>query len=211
MKEKSAEDRLKALRFWKQFALWTVLALALLLVDLVTKFIAQWKLKPIYPDGVRFLPGFIELRYLENPAIAFGIGGGNAVFMTFITILTFVLIPGIAALAFTVFRASRSARVALSFVEAGAIGNLVDRLALGYVRDFLDMSAFRPFAWLGSGFNFGVCNIADYFITLGAVALLFIILFIGPQAVFPLKKSWREEAKRSEENADAKGNGRADG
>lgn len=199
MKEKSAESRLNTLQFWKNFALWTILALALLAVDLVTKFFAQIKLKPIYPEGVAFLPGFIELRYIENPAIAFGIGGGNAVFMTIITVVTFILIPAIAALAFTVFKRSRSARIALSFIEAGAIGNLVDRLTFNYVRDFLDMSAFKPFAWLGWEFNFGVCNVADYFITIGAVVLLFIILFIGPQAVFPLKKSWREEAKRAEQ------------
>lgn len=175
---------------------WAVGVLVLLFIDLLTKMLAQLYLKPLAPEGVRFLPGFIELRYLENPAIAFGIGTGNVPFMIFITVLTCILTVAIAILPFTVFKESRAARATLCFIEAGAIGNLVDRLFLGYVRDFLDMSAFRPFAWCGWDFNFGVCNVADYFITVGAVVLVFILLFIGPSAAFPLKKSWREEAKR---------------
>ena len=120
--------------------------------------------------------------------------------MVFITILTVVLSVGIGIAAFTLFKNNRAARIPLAFLEAGALGNLADRLIFGYVRDFLDMSAFRPFAWMGWDFNFGVCNVADYFITLGAVALIVVLLFIGPTAAFPLKKSWREEAKRREES-----------
>lgn len=189
----------KQIRLAIRIVVWSIVVLVLLAIDLITKSVAQQYLKPILPDGVDFLPGFIQFRYTENDAIAFGIGSGNRAFMVIVTVLTVVLIAAIAVLSFTAFKRRAAGRYALAVIEAGAIGNLVDRLALGYVRDFLDMSAFRPFAWLGSGFNFGVCNVADYFITLGAVALIFILLFIGPEAVFPLKKSWREEAKREEE------------
>ena len=183
---------------------WVLGVLVLLFIDLLTKMLAQLYLKPMAPEGAQFLPGFIELRYLENPAIAFGIGTGNTAFMIFITVFTCLLSVGIAVLPFTVFKESRAACTTLCFIEAGALGNLIDRLSLGYVRDFLDMGEWRIFAWLGSDFNFGVCNVADYFITVGAVALVFILLFIGPSAAFPLKKSWREEAKRREQAKEEK-------
>lgn len=186
----------------KRVLVWALIVLVLLGADLLTKFLAQIYLDPA-GTSVPFLPGFIKFTFSRNYAIAFGFGKGNSAFMVFVVILTFVMIPGIAAVAFTLFKGNAPARITLAFVEAGAIGNLVDRLCLGYVRDFLDMSDFRPFAFLGSGFNFGVCNVADYFITLGAVALVFILLFIGPTAVFPLKKSWREEAKRREEQEES--------
>ena len=63
----------------------------------------------------------------------------------------------------------------------------MDRIAFGYVRDFVDVSPI--------GFN--ICNFADFYITFGAVALLIIILFVGKDAVIPLGKS-RKEAKAEE-------------
>ena len=195
----AAEQRAKKLKAARRIIGWTLAVLILLFVDLVTKQLAQEYFKPMLPAGVDFLPGFIDFRYTENDAIAFGIGSGNRPFMICVTVVTCLFIIGIVWLTLTFFRDRPGARYTLAFIEAGAIGNLVDRLALGYVRDFLDMSAFRPFAVFDSQFNFGVCNVADYFITAGAVVFFFMLIFIGPDAVFPLKKSWREEAKRREE------------
>ena len=83
-------------------------------------------------------------------------------------------------------------RICLATVEAGAVGNIIDRLCLGYVRDFLDV---RPI-------GFGICNIADFYIVFGVIVIAFIILFIGKNAVFPLKKSWREQARKEDEERD---------
>ena len=162
-----------------------ILMLLLLFVDLFTKTLAV-ALKFNQPD---YFLGLIRLNYTENYGIAFGIASDNRPAMIAITVFTFALIIGIAVLFFTIFKRNRPVQGCLAVIEAGAIGNLVDRLCLGYVRDFVDVSPT----------GFGICNIADFFITFGAVALCFIILFIGPSAVFPLKKAWREEAKRREE------------
>ena len=104
-----------------------------------------------------------------------------------------MLIVALAALFFTVFKRNTPARITLAVIEAGAIGNLIDRLALGYVRDMVDVSPL----------GFGVCNFADFFITFGGVALLIIIAFIGKDALFPLTKKWREEAKAEEDRKEA--------
>ena len=55
-------------------------------------------------------------------------------------------------------------RLALALILGGALGNLIDRMMLGYVVDFLD------FHW--SGMHFPACNVADSCITLGAILLI---------------------------------------
>lgn len=162
-----------------------IILLVLLAVDLVTKTVAE---KLDVHQGSYFL-GIIRLFYTTNSGMAFSWFGDNELAMTIITALTVVMIVGIAVLFFTVFKNNLPIKYTLAVIEAGAIGNLVDRLSLGYVRDFVDV---QPI-------GFGVCNFADFFITFGAVVLIFIILFIGKDAIFPLKKEWREQARIEEE------------
>lgn len=165
-----------------------------LFVDQITKALAHMS----HVEGSWFL-GLVRLNYIGNDGIAYGFGGNNPLFMTFVTIFTVVMILALAVLFFTIFRKNRPAQIALAVVESGAIGNLIDRLFVvneqgkAIVRDFLDVSKF----------GFGTCNVADFCITFGAVALVFIILFIGPDAMFPLTKKWRAEAKKREEEKES--------
>ena len=108
--------------------------------------------------------------------------------MVVVTALTVVMILVIGAVYFTVFRRNTPVRIVLAIIEAGAVGNLLDRLILGYVRDFIDLSKV----------GFGIANLADFYIVLGAVVLVFILLFIGEDALLPLKKEWREKAKEKD-------------
>ncbi len=142
-----------------------------------------------------FFLGFIRINYLPggNPGIAWGMFGDSKGAMIAVTIFTCVMIVGIAALFLFMFKKNAPARICLAVIEAGAVGNLVDRLCLGYVRDFVDVSRL--------GFN--ICNFADFYITFGAVALLIVILFIGKDAVIPIGK-WRRELRREREAERAK-------
>ena len=132
--------------------------------------------------------GIIRLNYITNPGMAFSWFSDNTAAMVAVTVLTIVMIIGIAVAFFALSKLSAPAQMCLAIIEAGAIGNLIDRLYMGCVRDFLDISPLR----------FGICNPADFYISLGAVALLIIILFVGPTSMFPATKKWREEAKRIE-------------
>ncbi len=158
--------------------------LLLLFVDQITK---AWAEAEQVRDPEYFL-GIIKLTYTTNPGMAFSWFSQNYAAMVFITILTIFMIIGIAVVFFTLFKKNPPAQMCLAIIEAGAIGNLIDRLYFGHVRDFLDISPL----------HFGICNPADFYITLGAAALVFIILFIGPSALFPMTKKWREEAKALE-------------
>ncbi len=160
------------------------IAFALLFFDQITK---AWAAAENVNRTV--ISRLLYFKYVKNEGIAFSLFSGNAAAMVFITVLTVVMIAAIAVLYFTVFKNHKPARVALAVVEAGAVGNLIDRLFLGYVRDFIDVSAI----------GFGVCNIADFCVTFGAIALVFIIVFIGKNAIIPLKKEWREQAKAEAE------------
>ena len=187
----------------------TLIALIFLFIDLLTKLLMTGVHQSTY-----FL-GIVRINFMFNTGIAFGIAADNPIAMIVVTILTFFLIGGMIALYFTVFKHNFPVRVCLAIIIAGALGNLFDRLYFSIfgatnvfsepgklyfgaaVRDFIDVSPI----------GFGVCNIADFCITFGAVALAFCILFIGPRAVFPLTKKWRAEGKRLDEEAEAKKNG----
>ncbi len=169
-----------------------IIALCFLLVDLLTK---AWAYSALVAQPNYFL-GFIRFNYLPggNTGIAWGMFGSSKAGMVVITILTGFMIVGLVALFFTVFKKNRPAQVCLAVITAGAMGNFIDRIFLGYVRDFVDVSPL----------GFGICNFADFYITFGAVALLIVILFVGKEAMFPLgkykKEKEQEKQKENEEN-----------
>ena len=170
----------------------------LLFIDLITKAWAEWYDLAYTLNQPAYFLGIVKLTYTKNPGIAFGIFGGNETAMAVMSYVTVVLAVLIALMFFTLFRKNTPVRVCLAVVEAGALGNIIDRFALGYVRDFVDVIPL----------GFGICNIADFFITGGIVAVIFCILFIGKDAVFPLTKKWREEAKREDEERDRRSGGK---
>ena len=176
--------------------LFSLIACIALFVDQLTKLIAFYYL-PNVSSYFPIIPGWLGFSHYENDSIAYGLGNGNPVFMTIVKVLTAVLMVVIPVLSFKAFKDNHPAQICLALIESGAAGNFIDRLfvrgikngeVVAVVRDFVDLSKF----------GFGNCNIADFCITFGAVALIFILLFIGPQAAFPLKKAWREEAERAE-------------
>ena len=109
----------------------------------------------------------LTFRYGENTGINFGLFGGDSDTSRWILIGLSVVIS--AALALWVRRSHghhRGMQVAAGLVIGGALGNVYDRVAYGYVLDFLNMSCCgirNPF----------VFNVADVFIFAGAAGLIF--------------------------------------
>ncbi len=171
-----------------------IVMLLLLAFDLFTK---AWAYA-VRVQQQNFFLGFIRFNYLPggNTGIAWGLFGNSRTAMILVTLLTVVMVIGIGVLYFTVFKKNTAGRICLAVIEAGAIGNLVDRVFLGYVRDFVDVSPI--------GFN--ICNFADFFVTFGAVALVIVILFVGKDAVIPLGKNRegreKEQTEKEQEHGD---------
>lgn len=177
--------------FGKKSIIFSVLAAVLLFADLITKYLEEkyiWNVK-IIPGVVEFIGG----EQHRNPGIAFGLFAdnpqvGQPIFIAFTSVLTVALI-----LAF-IFLPERFTllKLACSLIIAGAIGNLVDRIMLFEVRDWFLL-------WI-----FGICNLADFWVVIGAVLAIVDLAFLNEWAVFPLTKKAKEaqKAAKSEEDKD---------
>ena len=110
-----------------------------------------------------FIP-FIDFLLIYNSGIAFGIfdGYGNLASNLLLVITIFILIYLIRLL---VKEKIQIAKFALSLITAGALGNIIDRFIDGKVTDFLHLE-------FGS-FSFFIFNLADAFITLGAILIIY--------------------------------------
>ena len=81
------------------------------------------------------LPGFFNLVYVRNPGAAWGMLGGQQVILILLSIVVLVM------LAFfhrRVLNPTLDHRIALGLMIGGILGNLIDRIKLGWVTDFLD-------------------------------------------------------------------------
>ncbi len=119
---------------------------------------------------VAIIPGFFRLLYVENRGAAFGIlQEGRPLFIV-------ITVAVIGFLLYGIYRKRDEVRgllrVALVLILAGAVGNFIDRLRLHFVVDFL---SFRFF-----GHDFAVFNLADSFIVVGTILLIFHV-FLGDE------------------------------
>lgn len=143
--------------------IWSVVMIILIVIfDQVTKYIAK---SALYPDKAKdFIKGFVEFRYAENTGVAFSMfSGGRVIFV----ILTCAVAIGILVYMYTRAQKNLWLYWSLGVIVAGAIGNLIDRIFLGYVIDFINPTFV----------NFAVFNIADCAVTLGTVSLVAYLVF----------------------------------
>jgi len=156
----------------------TILIIVLTVVfDQLTKWCATVALKPIPTFTV--IENVLHFTYVENRGAAFGMLADNRwVFM----ILSTVGIGALIAWMFVSKPKSAWIRVGLSFIIGGGIGNMIDRVRLGYVVDMIDCRFI----------NFYVFNVADSFVCVGCamVALALLVEIIR-----------EEKTKKAEKNA----------
>ncbi len=142
-------------------ALAIILIIILVAVDQLTKLYA---LNVVKPAGmITVIDHFYYFVYVENRGAAFGMLQNKQWFFIIITLLIF------GVFAYILYNYKIEGKLffaAFVLVAGGGIGNLIDRVFRGYVVDFLQFSFFSP-----------VCNLADYFITVGAVLLVISVLF----------------------------------
>lgn len=152
-----------------------LLMLALLALDQAAKAIIVQSIRHYSSRGV--IPGFFSLTRVHNKGAIFGMFN-----QTDGPLITVVLtVASIAALAMVVvyfFRTPPSEKwmkISLSLILGGALGNLTDRIARGYVVDFLEFSIGR--------YRWPTFNVADSCISLGACLLVIVFLFRRPSHV----------------------------
>lgn len=136
---------------------WICIVLGAVYLDQITKWLAVIFLQGHPPVPV--IDWFIRFTYLENRGAAWGMLSDHRwVFM----VLSSVAIIGVTLYVFIMKPKDPLLRVSLAFVTAGGIGNMIDRIFLGYVVDFLEFTFI----------DFPVFNVADSFVCIGAAMLI---------------------------------------
>lgn len=155
----------------KRNSLWLILSGVVFLLDIWTKNLASSQLQ--YARPVEILP-ILNFTLLHNPGAAFSFlsdaGGWQRWFFTVISsVVSVVILVWLLRLQ----RNEKLLALSLALILGGAIGNLYDRVNLGYVVDFISFHY--------AGWYFPAFNIADSAIFVGAVFMI-LDMFFGSQA-----------------------------
>ena len=115
-------------------------------------------------DGpITVIKNFFYLIYVENYGIAFGMFKNKTLFFIIAICIISVLV---AFMIYKFYDKSIPVTICLSLILGGAIGNLIDRIKIGYVIDYFSFTIFPP-----------VFNFADSAIVVGAILLSLILVF----------------------------------
>lgn len=174
----------------KDLLLLGIVFLVLLAADQITKAIAFAVMGENAPVTM-VIPGFLGFNTVLNEGISFSIGEDGEWTQPIVIAITAVASIVIAVLICKLPKRRLLLRYALVLILAGAVGNLIDRIAMQAVRDFIYM-------------NFGFVdfsnNVADLEITVGAVMLIICLLFVDEEAIFrPAPKESPAQEMKGEE------------
>ncbi|QUH20903.1 signal peptidase II [Alkaliphilus sp. B6464] len=137
-----------------------IIVIAVLILDQLSKILA---LKYLVPVGdIPIINNIFHLTYVENRGAAFGLFQNQKLFF----VITTLLVLGFIWFYAHHNRLNKMMIVGLSLVAGGAIGNLIDRVRLGFVVDYFNAVII----------NFPVFNIADSAVVVGAVLIGIFIL-----------------------------------
>ena len=153
-----------------RFVVWMIFAAVIVLADQATKAaIIRWV--PLYGDVP--INDFINLTHQQNTGAAFSFLAGAGGWQRWFFIILASVVSAVLVAWLWRIRAGNLMVLAagLTLVLGGALGNLVDRIRLGYVTDFIQV-------WFGS-WAFPSFNVADSAITVGAALLIIDSLFLS--------------------------------
>ncbi len=142
-----------------------VIMCILIVVDQYTKALAVVTLKD--KPAIPIIPGVLEFNYLENRGAAFGMMQNQKIFFIFVAVIIlsciiYILVKTPPEKKYVIIH------ILLVFIAAGAVGNMIDRLSLNYVVDFIYIKAI----------NFPVFNVADIYVTCATFVLVILLLFV---------------------------------
>lgn len=165
---------------FKRTELWfyPIFLIVMIVLDQITKIIAQ-NVLPFGGTGVSVIDNFFYFTYATNFGGAWSLFEGH----TWMFILAAVIAVGVLGYFFMQTKIEdRFTRFGLIMVLAGAIGNCIDRVLYGFVRDFVDLIIL--------GYDFPIFNIADVCICLGT---FFVIIEIFEEEWI----AWKQSRKSS--------------
>lgn len=138
-----------------------VISAAIVVLDQIFKYLAINNLKSV--ENIAVIDNLLYFTYLENRGAAFGIFSNQRWLFIIATVLAIILLV---YLVFVKKFQSKIFNISVALIIGGGVGNLIDRIFLGYVVDYIQISFFPP-----------VCNFADYCITAGTIILIIWLFF----------------------------------
>lgn len=142
-----------------------IIAFLIVLADQASKYFITLQ----YAAGgyLDIIPGVLRLTYVTNSGGAFSMFSDHTMVLAIVSAAVCLVI----IILMITMRRANLARLSLGFILGGAIGNLIDRFFMGYVVDMFE-TLFIDFA---------IFNVADIFITVGAVLFVIAVLFCWPK------------------------------
>ena len=142
--------------------LYLILSILFVIADQVVK---MWIVNNFsLHEGMEFMKGIVSILYVRNTGAAWGMFEGK---MFFFYLITAVAVGTLVYLMFKEKGKSKLLLTAYSLILAGAVGNFIDRIRLGYV---VDMFKFEFI-------DFPIFNVADICLTIGVIFLFYYVIF----------------------------------
>lgn len=170
----------------KMLVLDTILALVLIGFDQFTKHLAVVKLRGQEPFVL--IKGVLELDYLENRGAAFGMLQNQKVLLVAVGVIF------LAAICFFLIRVPDEKKyyvmhILASVIVAGGLGNMIDRIRLDYVVDFISFVLI----------HFPIFNVADIYVVVATICVFVLFLFVYKEEDFSFlgKKKDTENDKQT--------------
>lgn len=162
-----------------------IIALLVLIIDQLSKLYAAQVLSK---GALVLIPGVLELTYLKNTGAAWGMFQGARIPFILLTVAFLILCLWFYKKKWSDL--TKLSRIILLLIFSGALGNLIDRVVLGYVRDMIYFSLI----------NFPVFNVADSAIVIGAILLILETLLTKNGLLDVLEKTLdKKKSKKAEE------------
>lgn len=128
-----------------------------------------WAYNATAQADFNIVPGVFRISYIENTGAAFNLFAGSR---WPLVIVTAVLLLGVAYFLFSNKVKDEWAQSGLCMILAGGTSNLIDRIIRGHVVDYLDFTQL---------INFPVFNFADVCVVVGAIMLVYYVVFVEPK------------------------------
>lgn len=145
------------------------LSTGLVLVDQIIKLIIT-KSMFLY-QSIKVIPNFLYITYVENDGAAFSILSGGRWFFVIIGVIALVLMF---KFIYDDSKVSKFDTISYSLTTSGIVGNLIDRIYLGKVIDYIDVRIL----------NFPIFNFADICIVIGTFMIIYILVIKGDSDEF---------------------------
>ena len=174
----------------KRLLICIISIIVLVIIDQLTKKWAVIALKD--NEGIDIIKNVLQLYYLPNgnTGAAFGMLRGHQSLFLFIAAILSVL------LLFIIYNIPEDKKynimiITLTLIIAGGIGNMIDRVSLNYVIDFIYFSII----------NFPIFNVADMYVSVGTILLVILFIFYYKEAdIVAIENSIKNTIKKNSNN-----------